>query len=214
MATVQLPKPPRVVLQGVDWRTYTRLVYALAEHRVRLTYDRGVLEIMSPLPVHEWGAHLLGRFIEVLTEELGQPLVAGGSTTLRLRPKRRGLEPDRCYWLVNEARIRGKDRLDLRVDPPPDLAVEVNAIHSSLNRMGIYESLRVPEVWRLDDQGLTFHVLGPHGKYAPSSHSLAFPQVTPADLMRFLALRPQLDDNSIVRQFRAWVQQHVVPPTP
>jgi hypothetical protein len=105
--------------------------------------------------------------------------------------------------------VRGKRRINLRVDPPPDLAIEVDVTHSSLNRLGIYAVLKVPEVWRYDDPALTFHVLGPGGQYTESPHSAAFPLVTPADLVAFLALRAALDENEVVRQCRAWMRQRL-----
>jgi Uma2 family endonuclease len=149
-----------------------------------------------------------------LTEELGLPVKAGGSTTFRRRRRRRGLEPDDCYWIAREPQVRGKRHIDLRTDPAPDLAIEVDVSHSSLDRMAIYAALGVPEVWRLTAEGLTFHVLGKDRKYAESAHSLAFPQVTPANLAGFLALRGQMDENAVVQQFRAWVRQLVAPPPP
>jgi Uma2 family endonuclease len=196
-------------LHDVDWRTYGRLLRTFAERpSVRLTYDRGTLEIMSPLHERDSDARFLGRLVVTLTEELGLTLKVGGSTTFRRRRQRRGLEPDDCYWIANEPRVRGKRRIDLRVDPPPDLAIEVDVTRSSLNRMGIYVVLRVPEVWRLDGDTLTFEVLQPSGRsYAPASTSLAFPLVTPADLMTFLALRTQMDENAVAQQFRAWIRQ-------
>jgi Uma2 family endonuclease len=144
-----------------------------------------------------------------LTEELDLPISGGGSTTVRRRRRQRGLEPDNCYWIANEAQVRGKRRLDFRTDPPPDLAIEVDVTHSSLDRMGIYAALRVPEVWRYENQRLTFNVLQSDGNYAEQPRSLAFPLVTPSDLLRFLALRGQMDENAINRQFRTWVRQQL-----
>jgi len=207
-------------LHAVDWHTYGRLLRAFAERpAMRLTYDRGVLEIMSPLQEHEGGAYLLGRFVDTLTEELGLTVKADGSTTFRRRRQRRGLEPDNSYWIANEPRVRGKRHINLRVDPPPDLAIEVDVTRSSLNRMGIYASLGVPEVWRLDGDVLTFEVLQPGGRsYAASGTSLAFPLVTPADLLSFLALRNQMDENAVVQRLRAWIRQRrstgSAPPAP
>src|SRR5947209_14980103 len=120
-------------LTGVDWRTYSRLLRAFARRPgVRLTYDRGALEIMAPLLVHEDDTWFLGRLILVTTEELGLPLKCGGATTLRRRLKRRGLEPDACFWIANAHRMAGRRRLDLRIDPPPDLAIEVEVSRSAL----------------------------------------------------------------------------------
>jgi Uma2 family endonuclease len=207
----------RLILSGVDWRTYTRLLRAFEERpNVRLTYDRGTLEIMSPLYKHDHDAEMLGQFVRIMTEELDTTLAAGGSVTLRRRKKMRGLEPDRCYWIANEPRIRGKDDIDLRIDPPPDLAIEVDATHSSLPRVSIYETLGVPELWRLHNKVLTFRALGADGHYAQCGDSPTFAAIrlTPADLMHFLAMRNTQDDNAITRQFRAWVRQRIAPQQP
>jgi Uma2 family endonuclease len=200
-------------MYGVSWREYTRMLRAFAERPgYRLTYDRGTLEIMSPLFAHEFGADLLGRFVVVLTEELGLPIQAARSTTFRRRRMRRGLEADHSWWIAHAAQIRGKERIDLRVDPPPDLAIEVDLTRRSIDRMGIYARLRVPEVWRKDASGLTFNVLQADGRYAEQSHSLAFPQFTPSDLTAHLALRKLCDENEVVRQFREFVRQRLTNP--
>jgi Uma2 family endonuclease len=213
MATVHVPAVQRMVLQNIDWPTYRRLLRAFDERPgIRLTYDRGSLEIRTLTFGHESWGHLLGRLVVALTEELNLPIAGGGSTTLRRRKQRRGLEPDECYWIASEPLVRGKKRLDLRVDPPPDLAIEVDVTRSSLDRLGIYAALGIPEVWRFDGQGLTFQVLGAGGRYGVQGASRCFPRVTPADLLRFLALRGQADENAVVRQFRAWVRQQPVPP--
>ena len=87
--------------------------------------------------------------IFTLTQELHLPFHLGRSTTLRRRRKQRGLEPDDCYWIAHASDMRGKTAFNSRTDPPPDLAIEVDITHSSLDRMAIYAKLRVPEVkWR------------------------------------------------------------------
>jgi Uma2 family endonuclease len=201
-------------LSAVSWRTYTQLLRVFAERPgVRLTYDRGELEIMSPLLEHDDDGRFLGDLVFVLTEELGLPLKRGGSTTLRRRAGRRGLEADECFWIANAPRMAGRRRLNLRTDPPPDLAVEVDVTRSSLDRMGIYARLGVPEVWRLDGDTLTFHVLGGDGKYAEAPVSRSFPLVTPADLLGFVRQARQAgDENTVVRQFRQWIRQRQAAP--
>jgi Uma2 family endonuclease len=208
MATVHAPTDQHFLLTGVDWQTYTRLLHAFVRHPgVRLNYDRGVLEIMTLSHEHENRVHLLRRLVEAFTEELNLPLKGGRSTTLRRRRKQRGLEPDECYWIASEPLVRDKDVINLRRDPPPDLALEIDVSQSSVPRMPIYAALRVPEVWRFDGQNLTFFALDTQGNYVVVTHSRAFPQLTPADLLRFLTLRGQEDENAILRQFRAWVRQ-------
>ena len=212
MATVtQQAAPQRLVLTNVDWKTYSRLLRLFAGRRsIRLSYDRGVLEIMSPLLEHESDARFLGWLVVALADELGLTIKVGGSTTFRRRRLRRGLEPDDSYWIAHEPQVRGKRQIDLRVDPPPDLAIESDVTHSSVNRMGIYAALGVPEVWRIDNQVLTFHVLGANQRYAVAANSLSFPTITPADLVPFLAMRgPQFAENDIVRQFRVWLRHRI-----
>jgi Uma2 family endonuclease len=198
-------------LSNVDWRVYTRLVRAFeGKPGVRLAFDRGELEIMSPRLEHDDDGRLLGVMVFVLTEELGMPLKHGGSTTLRRRLKQRGIEADECFWIANAHRMAGRRRLDLRTDPPPDLAIEVDVTSSSLNRMSIYAALGVPEVWRLDGNTMSFYILEANGAYASTAASLSFPLVTPPDLPPFLDQARQAgDENAVVRQFRAWIRQRI-----
>jgi Uma2 family endonuclease len=207
--------PAPAVLYDVDWQMYSRLLRAFeAKRGYRLTYDRGTLEIMPPSWEHEAPAYLLGCFIDIMTEELRLPRRGGGSVTLRRKLKRRGLEPDKCYWLANTPRMLGKTRLDLRIDPPPDLAIEVDVTSSSMDRMGIYAALGVPEIWRLSQRMLTFHEL--RGEtYQPRADSLSFPGLAPADLMGFVSQYDQHDDTSLGLMFRDWVRSKwPTPPSP
>jgi Uma2 family endonuclease len=208
MATATQVRPRnRLILEHVSWKDYTRFLDLFAERPAwRLTYDKGVLEIMSPSGTHETRSDLLARFVVALTEELGLPIKAGGSTTFRLESKEKGLEPDRSWWIASEGLVRGKWEVDLANDPPPDLCIEVDVTSSSLDRMGIYLSLGVPEVWRLDEQGLTFNVLRKK-TYVVKPVSLAFPLVSSADLLTHLALFGQMDENAIVAQFRTWARE-------
>jgi Uma2 family endonuclease len=213
---------PPAVLYDIDWNTYTRLlgVFEKSRRRFRLTYDRGTLEIMSPLWQHEGPTDLLGCFIVVLTEELDMPRRAGRPVTLRRRRKQRGLEPDNCYWIAYAPLVQGKRELDLRVDPPPDLAIEVDVTRSSIDRMSIYAALGVPEIWRLTTGGIAFHLLE-SGAYQIRPSSLSFSQLASTDLPPFLAQWGQMDETTIVRQFREWVKQQMLsrpkpstPPSP
>ncbi len=204
-ATLRIPNQQRFILDGVSWGRYTRLLRLFEDRHLRLTYDRGVLEIMTLSHRHENSSHFLGRLAVTLTEELDLPIKEGGSTTFRRRKAEKGLEPDNCYWIANEPDVRGKEEIDLRCDPPPDLAVEIDITRSSLNRMGIYASLHVPEVWRYDGLVLTFlRLLG--GKYSEVETSSIFPSIKPADLLRFLEMRQQLDENAVIRRFRTWIR--------
>lgn len=208
MSTVQMAVGQKLLLCGVDWQTYRRLLWAFDERPgLRLTYDRGALEIMTLTHEHENDNRFLAQMVVVLTDELGLPLKQGGSSTFRRRRRRKGLEPDSCFWIVNEARVRGKRRINLRSDPPPDLALEIDIFHSSLDRFAIYAALGVVEVWRYSSGILSFHMLQANGTYLEGA-SRTFPGLNPSDLHPFLGLRDQMDENALMRQFRAWVRQH------
>jgi Uma2 family endonuclease len=130
-------------------------------------------------------------------------LEGGKSTTLRRQLLKRGLEPDECFWIANAGKMQGRRRIDLHRDPPPDLAIEVVAIHWTIDRLGIYAAFRVPEVWRLKRDVLHFLVLGKDGTYSKATHSRSLPLLTPDDLMQFLQEgRQAANQNEVVSEFR------------
>jgi Uma2 family endonuclease len=209
MTTALSPPSSTLLLENIDWQTYTRLLHAFENKpSIRLTYDRGRLEIMSPRREHEIDNRMLDRLVFVLAEELGMEINSGGSTTYRRRRKKRGLEPDDSYWIANEPKVRGKRRINLNVDPPPDLAIEVDLTNSCLDRQSIYAALKVPEVWRLAGNSLAFLILGAGGNYTEGT-SLSFPFLKPDDLMQFLAMYDQVSEIALVRRFREWVRQGI-----
>src|SRR5262249_518426 len=146
-----------VVLSGVRWHTYEALLHDLGGRHIRLTYDRGNLEIMAPLFRHERYADVLAELVKALARAAKRRTGGAGSTTFRREDLERGLEPDRCFYIDNLVAVAGKLELDPAHDPPPDLAIEVDIWSSSLNRLEIYAALGVPEVWRYD--GEHFEVL-------------------------------------------------------
>lgn len=158
MSTVRAKRDgQRLVLYGQTWETYRRLLRAFADQRLRVTYDRGTLEIMTLTHEHESDNRFVAQLVIFLTLELGLTQKQGGSKTMKRRRRQRGLEPDSCFWIANEPLVRGKKCIDWRVDPPPDLALEIDVGCSSVNRLGIYEALRVPEVWRFDGRVVIRH---------------------------------------------------------
>jgi hypothetical protein len=150
---------------------------------------------------------LLGRMIETLTLELGLPLQSAGSTTLDLEDLDRGVEADRCYYLEHESLVRNKEDIDLTVDPPPDLAIEIDVSRSSLKRLAIFAALRIPEVWRFDQEKLWVYRLGPNAEYAPVERTGHFPFFPISEIASFLHRRNQMDENSLIRTFRDWVRE-------
>ena len=195
-----------MLLDGVSWDLYERLLAETNGRNVRMTYDEGRLEIMSPLPEHERPGQAMAGFILLLAMELDIPICSLGSTTLRREEKRAGLEPDQCFYVQNEAKVRAKKRLDFRHDPPPDLAIEVDITHRSVPKMPLYGKLRVPEVWRLDENGLKCHLFT-GDEYTESESGRAFPMLRVADLEPFLRRLETENETAVMRSFRDWVRR-------
>lgn len=147
METVKSPAEQRVLLSNVSWETYERL---LEDHQdssaPRFTFDRGMLEIMSPSPEHEKLNRRIAQLVLAVTEKMGIESEDLGSTTFRRKDLERGFEPDSCFYIQNEERVRGKDRIDPSVDPPPDLVIEIDLTSPSINKLPVYAPLEIPEV--------------------------------------------------------------------
>src|SRR5438094_1525262 len=126
------------------------------------------MEVMTPSFWHENRKKLLGRLVDILTEEMDIDVVSSGSMTCQREDLQRALEADESYWIEHAAQMRGREEVDLEVDPPPDLAVEIEISRSTMNRMAIYAALRVPEVWRWDAETLSVHLLTARGTYRQS----------------------------------------------
>jgi Uma2 family endonuclease len=207
MANAEIPTEQRFVLDGIDWKAYIAFGDMLGERHVRVTYDRGRLEFMTLSFEHERMKKLLARLLEALTEELDIDIVGSGSMTCRREEMERGLEPDECYWIAHEAQVRGREHVDLEKDPPPDLALEVEISRSAINRLRLYASLGVPEVWRWDGQMIRVCLLQADNGYAESTRSKAFPFLPVAELARFIASGQDTSDTKLLRAFRSWVRE-------
>jgi Uma2 family endonuclease len=206
---ISTPEEQSFLLPGIDWETYRKLSEALTGRHVRLTYDRGNLELMTISSRHGRFSGLFARLINVLTEELGLPICTCRDMTCDRQDLDRALEPDEGFYIENEPAIRDKEEIDLSLDPPPDVAVEIDLRRSPKSRMSIYAAIRVPEVWRFDGESLRIHQLGADGQYSVVEHSPHFPFVTGADLVRFVQQRTQVDENTLVRLFREWVREQI-----
>ena len=191
-----------LLLPSIRWETYRAIADDLeAQPNKRLTYDNGLLEIRMPSDLHESYKKLLGRIVEALTEALEIEICSLGSMTCDRQDLARGLEPDQCYYIQNEAKIWGNEKINLQIDPPPDLAIEIDITSSSINRFAIYAKLAVPEIWRYDGQIITIHHLV-GDRYVLSDRSLALPILSTVDLQNFLNLKRILKENALIRRVR------------
>ncbi|HEY9632958.1 MAG TPA: Uma2 family endonuclease [Coleofasciculaceae cyanobacterium] len=204
----QLDVPPghRVLLHEVSWQEFEAILEELGEHRgIRLAYCKGTLEIVAPLPEHEKAKVVIGDLLKALLDELDRNWESLGSTTFKRDEMEAGIEPDDCFYIQNHALMIGKNRLDMTVDPPPDLAIEVDV--TSKTRISAYEALQVPEIWRYQNRKLQIHVLR-EGKYAESQTSPTFPDLAVIEGMsQFLEMSRTAGTSPALRAFRKWVRE-------
>lgn len=199
--------PGRVVLNQISWHTYEQLLAEMGDNRtIRLCYDRGLLEIMTPLLDHENPKRILEKFVDALAEEGNIEILSVGSTTLKRPDLAKGAEPDSSFYIQNERLVKGKSRIDLTTDPPPDLVIEIDVSSSSVDREGIYAAMGVPEIWRCD-RGVVKFLQLEAGKYIMVERSLAFPLLSVTELTKFFSQSQTLGETNLLRSFRAWVRQ-------
>ena len=182
-----------------SWQEYGKFLEAVGDRPVRVTYDQGSLEIMSPSPEHERVKSWLRALAEGVLTARGLDYIPGGSTTFRREDLQRGLEPDECYWIANFEAVRHTPEVDLDRDPPPDLVLEIDISRSSINRLEVYRSMGVPEVWLYRKTGIEVHLLQGDGTYAISASSAIFTDIPMVEFTRHLEIARQTSISRAVR---------------
>ncbi|MDR3633305.1 MAG: Uma2 family endonuclease [Isosphaeraceae bacterium] len=202
-----VPEAQSILLPGVRWQTYKALGEDLesANSQVRLTYDRGSLEIMTHGWAHEVYASGFAAMIGVLCEAMEIEYVASGSATCQRDDLEKGFEPDQSFYFQNAHIMFGKHALSLPEDPPPDLTIEVEITRTALDRMAIFAATGVPEVWRFNGDVLSVHRLNDHGTYVRVERSEHFPDVPIQELVPFLRRLLTQGLMSWRKEFRNWV---------
>lgn len=210
MATAQrtrsVAQDQRIVLHNISWETYEHL---LADHQdasvPRFTYDRGELEIMSPLSDHEEINRAIALVVELVAAERDIDSRNLGSTTFRREDLKRGFEPDSCFYIRNASSIRGKRRVDLRSDPPPDLVIEIDITRSSIDKHALFSSLGVLEVWRYRDGTVEILILEAD-TYVPSEESRVLPGVTAVDVSALIGAAEVTGRAAWLRRVQDWAR--------
>jgi Uma2 family endonuclease len=202
-AIEHLPPGGMLVVQNVTWEEYEHLLDELADRPgVRVTYDQGRLQAVSPLRAHEHYARIMEVIGDLAAEALDLPFESMGATALRQVKGLRGVEPDDCFYITNEQRIAGKVTLDLESDPPPDIVVEVDLSTDSGAKLPIYAAMGVPEIWFYNGRRAKILELGPSG-YVERQESKTLPLTTVAVLEHFLDLSKTHGKRAIRRLFSA-----------
>jgi Uma2 family endonuclease len=211
MVTIQLRQltvPPghRIILHNISWQEFEEILTELGENRAsRLAYYQGNLEIKMPLPKHEVAKVIIGDLVKIILEELEIDCECFGSTTFKRQDMNSGIEPDDSFYIQNHVQMIGKEKIDLNIDPPPDLVIEIDV--TSKTQLDAYLALAVPEVWRYENDKLQINIWQ-DGKYIESKVSPNFPDLPIAEIIpQFVEESRILGRSPTLRKFRQWVKQ-------
>ena len=145
-----------VTIPNVNWQEFEAILQELGERRsTRIAYSHSTLQLMVPLPEHEFSTDLLSDIVKTLLRTAGNRYQPFGSTTFK-REGYAGIEPDACFYIQNYQQIIGRRRLE-PTDPPPDLAIETDV--TSKTTLEAYEAIAVPELWVYENGRLTINLL-------------------------------------------------------
>ena len=202
----QLPAATEITFQNVSWEEYEELLEEVGEASgLRISYDEGTLNVMTLSAKHEYYERFLEKMLGCVIVRLGINIRSFGSATMRKEKKRKGNEPDLCFYVQTADAIGNRIELDFETDPPPDVAVEIDIHHDSRKKFSIYAGLEVPELWRFNGDALTIYLLDEES-YEEVEASRALPMLTAEVLTGFLAqLRDEGDFVTLIA-FDEWLQ--------
>lgn len=197
----------KLILQTISWEFYERILKEYENsNALHFAYDDGFLEVEVPLLKHERPTEILRDLITAICFDKEIDYINAGSTTFRQRRKAKGVEPDTCFYIQNESKIRGKTEIDLSVDPPPDLVIEVDITSPSLNKMPIYAALGVPEVWLFKGDKVEFNKL--FGDfYRVEKNSAVFPKLSSEKATEFLQIGLNESSSKWLKAVREWINE-------
>lgn len=208
LSQIKIAPGQSVQLEDVDWSEFEAILAELGDSRgTRVAYNNRVLTIVAPLFEHENSKASLGDVVKVLLEEQDIDYVVSASTTLKRKGLGKGVEPDDSFYIQNFAAVLNKGRIDLEIDPPPDLAIEIDL--TSKTDAELYEALGVPELWRFDEGRLRVDVLQ-NGRYIQQNNSPTFSGWPIAELaQRYVSRARLVGQGRAIRELRKMVRDRI-----
>lgn len=202
----QLGEATTITFYNTSWRDYEKLLEQVGETSgLRISYFNGALTAKTLSTEHERYTRFIEKLLALLGTQLDLDIFSFGSATMKKDAQLAGKEPDACFYVQTAAVIGNRIDLDFTVDPPPDIAVEVDIHHRAADKFALYAALGVPEVWVFDGQQLTLHLLI-ENSYQPGTASRALPMLTAEALTRFLAQLRTDGERRTLRAFNQWLQ--------
>jgi Uma2 family endonuclease len=111
--TIELTPGSHISIPDITWQDFEQILIDLGEKRnTRVAYYQGLLEIMSPLAIHERPHRIIADIIKAILETEERDWEDFGSTTLK-RPLVAGIEPDTCFYIDNAVFVKGCTNLNL-----------------------------------------------------------------------------------------------------
>jgi Uma2 family endonuclease len=207
MTTVLREPDQTVILRGIHWDTYERLLADQQESSgTRLNFDCGTLEIVSPSSEHEQLKETITLLFQLMASELEIDVVAAGSTTFRRKDLRKGFEPDASFYIRNAQAVRKRPQIDLRRDPPPDVVVEIEITSPAIDKLSIFAAAAVPEVWLYRDDRV--EILALESKtYQKKMESSFLPVVTDEVLTSFVRSSRTMTSVEWIKAVRTWAKR-------
>lgn len=210
----QLPEDASVTFQDVSWDEYEELLEQVGEAKgLRISYDNGSLQAMTISAEHEKYSEFIKSLIAGIRLRLRLNILSFGSATMRKRKRRKGNEPDACFYVQTASLIGNKVQLDFETDPPPDIAVEIDVHHDSRSKFPIYIGLGVPEIWRYDGEVVTIYQLTEKPESATSVYverdtSTALPLLTAQLLTEMYDRMRKEGELNALLAFDEWLRSH------
>lgn len=207
LALISQLEPGQIqVFHHVNWADYEKLLAELGNSSgLRTAYTEGDLEIMAPLYRHEADKEMLTAMVRLLAKAHGLRAIAAGSTIFKRKDLGLGAEPDSCYYLRDVTKVIGKTRIELGIDPPPDLVIEVDLTNHSRSKSTTYARFGVPEFWRYDAPDLEIFELVA-GQYQQRATSPTFPLVQATELAAFLEQSKTAGQDHALEAFETWLK--------
>src|SRR5438132_4856646 len=202
----QLPADSFLIRENVSWEEYEDLLEQVGEATwLRIAYDDGTLEIMTVGPKHENYATFIEALVGIIRLRRRMNIRFFGSSTMRKEKKRKGIEPNACFYIQTAEALGNRIDLDFEKDPPPDVAVEVDVTRHSISKFGIYAGLGVPEIWLYDGNELKIYLLK-QDEYVPATESQALPILSGPVLTKFLSQLREEGELQAILAFDDWLQ--------
>ena len=198
----QLPPNGTLLLHNVSWEEYERVLDEFAQKSAyRVSYNNGVLKIMSPRFDHEFPKDVAFKVVTIYADEFDIDVDGYRSTTWRKKKKAKGAEADTSFYIKNAAKVRKIKDFDLNLEVAPEIVVEVDTTNESWDKFEIYAALGVEEIWRCDGTNYQIYKLI-QNKYEPIDSSVSLPLISGKLLTEFLEIGREIGQTAMAKEFR------------